>query len=313
MSAKIEKEDAAEVVRCWNKIADFMGGALGTDAIDVQSRVVKWMPEVFPDGGWKDPAQRDHRFLEEALELVQSCGMAAHEARMLVDYVFARPAGDKVQEAGGVVVTLAALCEIQGFDMEAAGLREMARIEQPETIEKIRKKQKAKPAVTAAPRERHQSRYRKAPPDLDRRRAWLRFQCAVLAGWTADYIERDFTNGKAVVSVQNSSGSRLCECVANPDADALEAALSYPGHPGARDVVPDYPADRDAIADLVKAQPEGVRNAYLSNLRRRLAIPGDKSLDGEVVARISAAPAGAHCSAFVEAVMPEAFQEEADA
>ena len=56
-----------------------------------------------------DVTERNHRFLEEALELVQSKGCTASEAHQLVDYVFNRPIGEPFQELGGVMVTLAAL------------------------------------------------------------------------------------------------------------------------------------------------------------------------------------------------------------
>ena len=41
----------------------------------------------------------EHRFLEEALELVQACGATASEAHQLVDYVYGRPVGEPAQEA----------------------------------------------------------------------------------------------------------------------------------------------------------------------------------------------------------------------
>ena len=61
-----------------------------------------------------DVTERNHRFLEEALELVQSKGCTASEAHQLVDYVFSRPVGEPFQELGGVMVTLAALADAAG-------------------------------------------------------------------------------------------------------------------------------------------------------------------------------------------------------
>lgn len=52
----------------------------------------------------RDKAERNHRFLEEALELVQACGCTESEAAQLVAYVYGRPAGDPPQEVGGVMV-----------------------------------------------------------------------------------------------------------------------------------------------------------------------------------------------------------------
>jgi hypothetical protein len=96
-----------------------------------------------------DVQERNHRFLEEALELVQACGATASEAHQLVDYVYGRPVGDKHQEVGGVMVTLAALCLAQGMDMHEAGEAELARIWTK--VEHIRAKQAAKPKHSPLP------------------------------------------------------------------------------------------------------------------------------------------------------------------
>lgn len=95
--------------------------------------------------------ERNHRFLEEALELVQACGCTAEEARQLVEYVFARPVGERDQEVGGVRVTLAALCQAWNLDIQECGETELARIEQPDIMAKIRAKQAAKPQFSPLP------------------------------------------------------------------------------------------------------------------------------------------------------------------
>jgi hypothetical protein len=63
-----------------------------------QERVNAWMLECFGPAISADTVERNHRFLEEALELVQACGCTQSEAHLLVDYVFGRPAGEKFQE-----------------------------------------------------------------------------------------------------------------------------------------------------------------------------------------------------------------------
>lgn len=113
------------------------------------SRVEPWLLECFGEEIANDRQERNHRFLEEALELVQSCGCTAGEAHQLVDYVFGRPVGEKRQEVGGVMVTLAALCLAQGLDMHQAGDDELARIWT--MVEKIRAKQAAKPKHSPLP------------------------------------------------------------------------------------------------------------------------------------------------------------------
>ncbi|WP_197672302.1 hypothetical protein [Cupriavidus nantongensis] len=114
-----------------------------------QTRVQPWMMECFGAQIAADQQERNHRFLEEALELVQACGATASEAHQLVDYIYGRPVGDKHQEAGGVMVTLAALCLAQGLDMDAAGEAELARIWTK--VEQIRAKQAAKPKHSPLP------------------------------------------------------------------------------------------------------------------------------------------------------------------
>jgi len=59
--------------------------------------------------------------------------------------------GEPVQEAGGVMVTLAALCLASGLDMHGAGETELARISAPELVAKIRAKQAAKPKHSPLP------------------------------------------------------------------------------------------------------------------------------------------------------------------
>jgi hypothetical protein len=112
---------------------------------EYQSRVAPWMQLCFGPKISADTIERNHRFLEEALELVQACGCMREDAKQLVDYVYDRPIGERSQEVGGVMVTLAALCLAQGLDMHGAGEAELARILQPEIVHKIRLKQATKP------------------------------------------------------------------------------------------------------------------------------------------------------------------------
>lgn len=116
-----------------------------------QDRVAPWMQECFGPEISADCVERNHRFVEEALELAQSLGCTESEVYQLVRYVFSRPEGDPPQEVGGVMVTLAALCLAQGLDMHADGEVELERINRPEVIEKIRAKQAAKPKHSPLP------------------------------------------------------------------------------------------------------------------------------------------------------------------
>ena len=90
-----------------------------------------------------DKCERNHRFIEEALELVQACGCSKKDVLMLVDYVYDRPVGEIKQEAGGAMITLAALCIANGIDMYICGFIELQRIWGK--IDQIRAKQATKP------------------------------------------------------------------------------------------------------------------------------------------------------------------------
>lgn len=115
----------------------------------LQERVQPWMMACFGPAISADVTERNHRFLEESLELVQSTGCTQSEAHQLVDYVFGRPAGEPAQEIGGVMITLAALCLAIGADMDQCGETELARIWT--CVEKIRDKQAAKPPHSPLP------------------------------------------------------------------------------------------------------------------------------------------------------------------
>ena len=116
---------------------------------DFQARIDKWMQVCFGPEIAADRVERNYRFLEEALELVQACGCSREDAHKLVEYVFDRDVGETVQEIGGVMVTLAALCETQGHNMHEAGETELKRIWT--AIDKIRAKQASKPMRSPLP------------------------------------------------------------------------------------------------------------------------------------------------------------------
>lgn len=114
-----------------------------------QSRVQPWLLACFGAEIASDTIERNHRFLEEALELVQACGATASEAHQLVDYTFSRPVGETPQEVGGIMVTLAALCLAQEINMHECGETELNRIWTK--VEQIRQKQAAKPKHSPLP------------------------------------------------------------------------------------------------------------------------------------------------------------------
>lgn len=103
------------------------------------ARVGDWLKACFTREIIIDPDQRNHRFLEESLELVQCLGCTKDEAHQLVDYVFGRDEGKRHQEIGGVMVTLAALCWAHGIG-NLNGLAEIELARVWGKIEQIRKK-----------------------------------------------------------------------------------------------------------------------------------------------------------------------------
>lgn len=116
---------------------------------DFQQRVAIWLQQCFGPEVGVDPVERNHRFIEEALELVQSLGTTKTEALALVDYVYNRKVGQPIQEVGGVLVTLAALCFAAGLDMHYCGNIELARVW--DKIDEIRDKQASKPKNSPLP------------------------------------------------------------------------------------------------------------------------------------------------------------------
>jgi len=142
-----------EVVRALAKAAQIIPLVLSSVAItqgeSLQARVQPWMMACFGPEIAADRLERNDRFIEEALELVQASGYDKSRAHELVEYVYGRPQGEINQEVGGVMITLAAHCLAHGADMHDAGETELARIWTK--VEQIREKQKAKPKGSALP------------------------------------------------------------------------------------------------------------------------------------------------------------------
>lgn len=112
---------------------------------DFQDRVRHWLKFAFEE---RFPhiidckRERNHRFLEESLELVQACGLPEIEAIELVKYVYSRPVGEIFQEAGGVSTTFSALCHTHGINVNHAAETELER--DYRVVDKIRTRQALK-------------------------------------------------------------------------------------------------------------------------------------------------------------------------
>lgn len=107
-----------------------------------QYRVKYWVLACFGEVIAANKLERNQRFLEEALELVQACGLSKTDCLRLIDYVYNREAGERSQEVGGVMVTLAALCNAWHVDMQTAAEKELTRVWS--CVNKIRLKQQSK-------------------------------------------------------------------------------------------------------------------------------------------------------------------------
>lgn len=116
-----------------------------------QNDVKRWAHACFGKEIAEDKVERNHRFIEEAMELVQSLGCTREEALDVLEYTYDRPKGEPTQEVGGVMVTLAALCAANEIYMVECGEVELDRITQPYIMDKIRMKQAAKPKFSARP------------------------------------------------------------------------------------------------------------------------------------------------------------------
>lgn len=126
-----------------------MPGSGSNSSEGFQERVADWLIACFGADAASDRLDRTHRFLEEALELVQAAGCSRNDALALVDYVFSRPAGTVAAETGGVMVTLAGMAQAHGIDVTAAGEAELERNHQ-RTAE-IRAKRDRKPRNSPLP------------------------------------------------------------------------------------------------------------------------------------------------------------------
>lgn len=108
-----------------------------------------WALNTFGKEVAYDKKERCHRFIEEALELVQTFDVTAKEAHQIVDYVFSRPVGEAHQELGGTMVCLAILCEVSSMSMNIEGAIELNRCWMNQ--EKIRAKHARKPKFSPLP------------------------------------------------------------------------------------------------------------------------------------------------------------------
>lgn len=104
-----------------------VGDANMSHMLTFQAEVKNWLHATFPKEDWSNVEERQLRFIEEAIELVQAAGLNKQQVNNMVDYVYNRAAGAVGQEIGGVAVTFAALCVAMDLDMTDLADRELDR------------------------------------------------------------------------------------------------------------------------------------------------------------------------------------------
>ena len=148
--AAMTPENEAHVRWAIRHLSGFLGLSAIEDAIrsTFQERVQDWLIRCLGTDAALDPTQRNQRFLEEALELVQARGCTESEALQLVRYVYGRRAGEVAQEIGGVMLSLAGLCAASSHNMTECGERELARV--CGRMDEVRAKHELKPTLVPA-------------------------------------------------------------------------------------------------------------------------------------------------------------------
>jgi hypothetical protein len=107
-----------------------------------------WCSRIFSDREvWRTKSERSMRFLEESFELAQACDLPKEDAQKLLDYVYSRPVGERSQELAGTLVTALLLAEFHGINAAKSLEEELARVNTPELMDKIRAKQSMKDAA----------------------------------------------------------------------------------------------------------------------------------------------------------------------
>lgn len=93
-----------------------------------QFMISAWARETFGIAETTSLPQRALRLLEEAVELYQAAGGDQTQAHQLVDFVFARPAGDVSMEVGQVGVSILVFAEAAELRADECERNEVSRV-----------------------------------------------------------------------------------------------------------------------------------------------------------------------------------------
>lgn len=94
----------------------------------LQSEVSAWVSETFGQDQASSIPVRALRFMEEAIELFQACGMPESKVHELATFIYAKPPGDFTQELGGTGTTLLALAAAAQVSASKAEWEEFQRV-----------------------------------------------------------------------------------------------------------------------------------------------------------------------------------------
>jgi hypothetical protein len=106
---------------------------------------------IFGDRAMDSTVERGRRVVEEALELAQVEGVPEHETHAIVKAKYAKAKGEVRQEAGGLIVTLLALCAHHELRLDDLAKAEIERMLSPNP-ESFRAKQREKADLGIAER-----------------------------------------------------------------------------------------------------------------------------------------------------------------
>ena len=107
---------------------------------EYQLIIRKWVVRTMGPSWMESEEERALRFIEEAIEFVQTMSLDKERIHALVDIKYAQEVGARNQEAGGVMVTFLAACEHYDLNPMDSLDTELVRIHQPQIIGKIRDK-----------------------------------------------------------------------------------------------------------------------------------------------------------------------------
>lgn len=94
-----------------------------------QDRAALWLETCFGEVGSPTRKQkRAWRFVEESIELAQALDVTREEYDELLSYSYSRAKGEAHQEIGGVMLTLAGVCESNGLKLQECAEKELARV-----------------------------------------------------------------------------------------------------------------------------------------------------------------------------------------